>query len=330
MRVGIPRALLYWYYIPLWETFFKELGVEVITTPPTTKEIINKGIKHSVPEICLPIKIYMGHVFELIDQGVDCLFIPRMISIKKKTTFCPKFLGMPDMVRYAIDDEACHILAPHVSAPTDNIAQLTNFIEIGSFFNKDKKTTARALKQAEKVWLKFRDLNMQGCTCTEALNILKGKSQLPVKKERAVNIGLMGYVYNIYDNFISMDVLTKLKNMDVNVVTFEMLKPQVLKAPIKKLNKELFWDFSNKTFAAGMHFLDNPNIDGIIHITAFNCGPDSLLGKLMEIKSETCKKPFMTIRVDEHTGESHMNTRLEAFIDMLRRRDFIETVEVTP
>ncbi|HHU63247.1 MAG TPA: hypothetical protein GXZ32_03415 [Clostridiales bacterium] len=329
MRVGIPRALLYWYYIPLWETFFKELGVEVITTPPTTKGIINKGIKHSVPEICLPIKIYMGHVFELLDRGADCLFIPRMVSIKKMTTFCPKFLGMPDMVRFAVEDRNCRILSPHIKAPTENIARLSNFIEIGEFFNKDKKTTARALKRAEKVWLKYRSLNMQGYTCAEALDYINGKAPLPVKEKKDVTIGLMGYVYNIYDSFISMDVLTKLKNLDVNVLTFEMIKPKTLNAPIKKLNKALFWDFSNKIFAAGMHFLDNPNIDGIIHVTAFNCGPDSFLGKLMEIKSEACKKPFMTIRVDEHTGESHMNTRLEAFIDMLRRRDFVKTGEVT-
>ncbi len=55
-------------------------------------------------------------------------------------------------------------------------------------------------------------------------------------------------------------------------------------------------------------------------INSFGCGPDSFLGKLFEIESDDTKVPFMTIRVDEHTGENHLQTRIEAFVDMIRRK----------
>ena len=29
---------------------------------------------------------------------------------------------------------------------------------------------------------------------------------------------------------------------------------------------------------------------------------------------------MMTLRIDEHTGESHLQTRLEAFVDMIARK----------
>lgn len=29
MRIGIPRALLYYEYYPMWKTFFQQLGAEV-------------------------------------------------------------------------------------------------------------------------------------------------------------------------------------------------------------------------------------------------------------------------------------------------------------
>ena len=93
MRIGIPSALMHPYYITFWKTFFEELGQTVIETPPTNKAILDKGVRHSTPDICVPMKIYVGHVAELLDQQVDFIYIPRFVSIRKGDTFCPKFLG---------------------------------------------------------------------------------------------------------------------------------------------------------------------------------------------------------------------------------------------
>jgi len=64
-------------------------------------------------------------------------------------------------------------------------------------------------------------------------------------------------------------------------------------------------------------------VDGIIHITAFGCGPDSFLSRLMELESDATGIPFMIIRIDEHTGENHLLTRIEAFVDMIKRKKAI-------
>ena len=73
-------------------------------------------------------------------------------------------------------------------------------------------------------------------------------------------------------------------------------------------------------YNASLYINENRMADGIIHLTAFGCGPDSVIGKMMEINCEEENIPFMTMRVDEHTGESHVQTRLEAFIDMLKMK----------
>lgn len=59
-------------------------------------------------------------------------------------------------------------------------------------------------------------------------------------------------------------------------------------------------------------------IDGIIYLACFGCGPDSMIGEMAE--RYTTGKPFMLLTIDEHSGEAGMMTRLEAFCDMLRRR----------
>src|SRR5690554_7996896 len=41
----------------------------------------------------------MGHVKWLLDQNVDAVFVPRVVSLEKRRYICPKFLGLPDMVK---------------------------------------------------------------------------------------------------------------------------------------------------------------------------------------------------------------------------------------
>jgi len=63
------------------------------------------------------------------------------------------------------------------------------------------------------------------------------------------------------------------------------------------------------------------DVDGIIGVMAFGCGPDSLMMEKLRRKARSQKSPpFMCLTVEEHTSETGVITRLEAFLDMLQRR----------
>src|SRR5690554_770422 len=98
LKIGIPRALMYHYYYPSWETFFKELNMELIVSKETNKKILEEGAKLAVDDICLPFKVYYGHVLD-IKNKVDFLFVPRFISLGQNNFVCPKFMGLPDMLK---------------------------------------------------------------------------------------------------------------------------------------------------------------------------------------------------------------------------------------
>lgn len=320
MKVGIPRALLYYYYYPFWKTMFDELNIETVLSKPTSKYIINKGIEFSVPEICVPIKVFVGHVASIVDE-VDYVFIPRMVSIYKNEFFCPKFMGLPDMIKYTVPGALNKIISPKIQSDSDKIANPKFYTQMKETLGISNWDLQRALKKAEKEWEKFRRLSKKGHVLSDALDIFEGKvPEKPQDQKGKITIGLLGYVYDIYDEFISMNVVEKLKEMNVNIITFEMLEEKVLMNSIQFMKKRLFWTFSNKLLGAGYYFYNNPQVDGLIHMTAFGCGPDSMIGKMMELESNNYNKPFMTIRVDEHTGESHLQTRVEAFADMIKRK----------
>ncbi len=323
MKVGIPKALLYYYYYPFWKKLFEVLGIETIVSSSTSKEIMDKGIEFSVPEICVPIKVFTGHVVALIEKA-DYILVPRMVSILKDEYFCPKFMGLPDMIRYTVPGAAEKILSPSIRSESDSISDPKHYSEFVDVLGVSAKELRRALKEAEKEWQRFRMLSKQGHVLSDIYRFLEEKEELPeITKEEdpfQVTIGLLGYVYNIYDEFVSMNIIKKLKELGVRIITFEMLDEGEIFRSIRFMRKRLFWTFSNKLLGAGYFFYNNPSVDGLIHVTAFNCGPDSLIGKMLELDSGQYEKPFMTIRVDEHTGEGHLLTRVEAFVDMIRRK----------
>ncbi len=322
MKIGIPRALLYYYYIPFWKTFFEALNHEVIISDETNKGILNKGIQESVAEICVPIKLFVGHAHQLIKKGVDYVFVPRMLSIYQGEYFCPKFMGLPDMMKHGVNGIAEKILTCHITSDEDSISDYHYYLPLAKQLEATEEQIKKAVEAAEKKWRIFRMYSQMGYTVPQALEMVENNQLLKKKDKRQydLRIGLLGYVYNIYDSFISMDMLEKLQEMDVDFVTFEMEGEQILRKQIDFMPKKLFWTFSNKLLGAGYKFLNNKEVDGLIHITAFGCGPDSFLSKLLEIRAEEQGIPFMMIRVDEHTGENHLQTRIEAFIDMLRRK----------
>ena len=75
--IGIPRAMLYYRYHALWRTFFQELGIEVLVSEPTDRNILERGTALAIDEACLSLKIYLGHAAALADR-CDCILVPRV------------------------------------------------------------------------------------------------------------------------------------------------------------------------------------------------------------------------------------------------------------
>ena len=70
----------------------------------TTKEILKQGVRVGVDEACLPVKVYLGHCLNLMSE-CDLLLVPRIVNLRKKEFICPKFMGLPEMVKAAVTNE---------------------------------------------------------------------------------------------------------------------------------------------------------------------------------------------------------------------------------
>lgn len=305
-KIGIPRALLYYQYEKLWLTFFEELGVEVITSGKTNKLVIDEGAANVVDEACLPVKVFFGHVLQLIEK-VDYLFIPRIVSVEKNAYVCPKLMGLPDML------EACKKEMPPLIKPVLNLRKCnyTNQFawETGSFFTNNKKKILRAWKTAQKAQSKY-DLSV----------VQKYHQTKDINKEKALPILILGHQYLIEDYYLNMDLQEKLIKLGCSIITPSMIGKEKQEVFIKQFSRLMFWSYGRMLLGSLYYFGQIPCLKGVIIISSFACGIDSFIGNLA--KRYLCKQgiPFIELTLDEHTGEAGLNTRIEAFIDMIRWR----------
>ena len=322
MQIGIPRAMSYYNYFPFWYGFFEKLGIKVIISDKTTKQTMSDGSALVVSETCLPIKVYVGHILNLLDKGIDKIFIPSIQSIDHKIYNCSKIRGLPDLIKNVVKRKFTIIDA--TLDKSEKNRGLYSFLKeaVAPFGITDEKRIKEASKEGWKVLNNFKIILISGISFEKALNYAK-KGQVVIvnnQKSYPISVAVLAHSYNLFDDRISMKIFDKLEKLDVKSYTAEQLSIEQLKEGISAMDSKLYWANEYEMTGAAGHYLQDNNIDGIITINAFGCGPDSIMVERISRAARKFNKPILNLSVDEQTGEAGFITRIEAFTDMLFRK----------
>ncbi len=301
--VGVPRALLYYYYFPFWKTFLESCGAKVILSPPTNKRLLEKGLELAESEICLPVKVFLGHVQSLISQ-VDFVLVPRVVKPERRSYSCPKLLGLPDMVKTLLPSPSALLFPLQDRDRKKEMAE--EWFEVarklkGLSFWKFKRAYWEALKAQKKAE--------------------KEKKRDFYPRNGGLKIGLVGHPYILNDTYITHSLVKRLRERGVYVYLSEEVESSQIRKATRKLPKPIFWSYEKELVGSALFWIQNKLIDGLIMVYSFGCGPDSLTQVLLETEAfKYGELPFLNLVFDEHTSEAGLLTRLEAFLDMLAWR----------
>lgn len=333
MTIGIPRAMSFYHNYPFYYGFFTALGIKIVLSDVTTKQTMSKGSALVVTETCLPIKVYIGHVLNLIEKGVDKVFVPSIQSIAPKIYNCSKIRGLPDLVRNVVKKDFTLIEA--TLDKSEKNQGLYEFLAetVAPFGITDMEKIKKASKAGWRTYNNFHIMTKSGMSYKKAMNYaLQGKVFIENEnKEFPISIALISHGYNIFDERTSMKIFDKLEAMDVKVYSELQLSDEQMEDGIKALGQEKYWANEHEMTGAAGHFMKDNKIDGIITVTAFGCGPDSLMIERITRKAKRFNKPLLNLTIDEQTGEAGFITRLEAFVDMLfrkKRAKIINKIEI--
>lgn len=297
IKIGIPRAFLYYRHYILWKNFFERLNCHLVLSPHTSKEILNLGEKYSIDESCLSSKIYLGHVASLIDK-CDYMLVPRIENYGKNEKVCVKFNGLYDIVNN---------IFPQINILCYNIEKKKLKTEFIGFIKMGLKINKNIFRIIISYIIAHQKEKKQ-----EKIDNITQERKLNTKK---IKVLIVAHPYNIYDKYLSNDIIKYLDNNDIQIIYADKLSKKLSKEYSKELSDTLYWTYSKEIIGSVNYYKEI--YDGIIFLTTFPCGVDSLVNELVLRKTS---KPTLNIILDSQTSQIGLETRLESFIDILKER----------
>ena len=297
IKLGIPRALLYYRYGVLWKNFFESLGCNVILSPETNREIIELGVNNTIDESCLSYKIYVGHVLYL-SNICDYILISRVCDYGKKDKVCTRLNGTYDDIKHKIPKEQ---LIDYDIDYTKFKFPIIEFFKIGFKFTYNPIKIIYSYIKAQKKQTKY--------------NINQANSEKNKLSKDNKKILILSHFYNIQDKFISKYITTYLEENNIIPIYSNKIDRKITKDFSLYFSETLYWKYS-KEMIGSLYYSKNM-IDGIIFISTYPCGIDSLVNNLAIFKNKDI--PILNLKIDENITELSLETKLESFVDILNQ-----------
>ena len=113
-----------------------------------------------------------------------------------------------------------------------------------------------------------------------------------------MKILVVAHRYNVCDKFIGEPILNRLREMGALPIIADIAPKKEAVARASSLSETLPWALSKEL--VGSVAIYRRHVDGIILLSAFPCGPDSLVNEMLTRKIKD--KPVLTLIMDGHRG----------------------------
>ena len=293
--VGIPRALTTHSLFPLYSTFFAELGLEAVLS-----DVDPRGELKSYSGFCYPAQIAHGALLDLAQRGVGLVFLPHIVRMPqddntcRDSYLCPVTQAGPYFLAKAFPD--LRFLSPLLDF-TEGYEFSSALIELAV------RELGKARELAQRAWaaavLAQREVE-------RALRELGQRALEQAVTGEKPAILLTGRSYNAFTPEGSQSVGKKLSSMGVTVIPADCLAPAGEGPTV--------WHAANQILNAVALAKQHPNLF-LLCISNFSCTIDAFTHAMLE--SELGSKPYLILEIDAHTADAGVQTRLEAFLDIV-------------
>lgn len=343
-----------------WAAGLKKIGVEPYVPPYTSKKTLSYGTKNSPEAICLPYKLILGNFIEAIEGGADYVamitspgicrlgeygnniqntlkdlgykanYIELSLydGIKGLYNFLKEISGKNDPILIM---RAINITIRKIFAIDDLDRALAYYRAREVKFGEVEKHYKKALKMIDKV---DSTLDLKH-VYHEALKEIE-KTEIDPNRE-VLHVDLTGEIFLVNDEFSNQNIERELGRMGVetrrSLTVGSFLKdaiiPKAFRPPETHLQRAermakpyLMRDIGGDALecVSDVVFADVHGKDGIIHISPFTCMPEIMSQNIFPTMRSEHEIPILTLIMDEQTGKAGYITRLEAFVDLMRRK----------
>ena len=316
--IGIPRVLSFWDTAPFWTTFFRALGFQVKLSRKSTRKMYESGLSAVTSDtVCFPAKLVHGHIRDLVNQGVDRIFMPSVTTVPSENTqktsesMCAVVKGYPLIIRNSDDPQrqfGVPFDAPlfHWYTDADRSAQLIKYM--ADAFQVPAQETRAALRAAEEAQAAFRARMVQA-----------GEAVLKQAEERntyAVVLAARPYQTDALVNHDLPDLFTAL---GIPVLTADAL-PHADQVDLSRSTLDIVNNYHARMLSSAILAARDPRLE-YVQIVSFGCGHDAYLSdEIVRLMGEISGKTPLILKLDESDVQGPLRIRVRSFVETLAMR----------
>ncbi|CFX51857.1 Uncharacterized [Syntrophomonas zehnderi OL-4] len=342
------------------KTVFKGLKIESVPPPPITKRTLELGVKYSPEFACMPMKINVGNFIEALELGADTIVMGggwgpcRFGLYAQVEKDILKDLGFDfNMVILEAPDSKISELFKQLKSLGQNVSLLQALKTLKLAWNKldaieivEKNLEyflprviekARADKLYQEAIESIDRADGKNQCYKAAFEAAKAMQELPTENQEPLKIGLVGEIYTILEPAANFEIIKLLGYMGVEVersiYLTDWISAHLFGGYIKKTDHKSiiasaqpylnYWvgGHGQETIGSTVGFA-RQKCDGVIQIAPLTCMPEIVAQAILPTVSVKEDIPCMTLWFDELSGTAGIQTRLEAFTDMIYRRKY--------
>jgi len=343
-----------------WSAALRKLGVEPFIPPRTSKKTLELASKYSPDSICLPYKLVLGNFLQALENGVDYVAmisspgicrlgeygqsirnVLKDLGYEDKYTELQLYDGFKGMYKFLSDLSGVNnpiIIAKAINLAVRKMFVLDRIENLFSYYRAREVVTGTAEKHYNRALSLIIDAYK-----TKELKIAEKEAIEEIKKTEidknrdVLTVDITGEIFLVQDPFSNQNIEKELGRMGVQTRRSLTVSGFVKDAIIPKCFKKgethlerafrmakpyLMRDIGGDALesVSDVAYANERGVDGIIHVSPFTCMPEIMSQNIFPSMRENCEIPILTLILDEQTGRAGYITRLEAFVDLMRRR----------
>jgi len=337
------------YHVPVNMMIERCLGYKTITVPPTTKKTVELGSKYSPDTVCTPFKIILGNYIEALNKGANVLVAPAIgcrlgfydvlhNEILKDLGYDFEFFNVFEYA--ATKSRIMRSLKEANPALTDEQFEAAFGLTVRAVIDMDiladtmRKNMGFEINKGEfEKYYKQYLSEIPHVKHTAEAEALGNKYKEIIKNIKInkpanpIRIGMVGDLYSVMDadanchmeKWLAENHVEIIRPIDLTYLATSLFDIDKMVALSGGYVKYYIGGNANNTVALAYEMAQN-KLDGIIHMKAATCSPEITAMTILQNISKDFNIPIIYFTFDTETGEAGVQTRLEAFLDMLNMK----------
>ncbi len=309
LAIGIPRGLNQFEEFPFWHALFTHAGIDVVLSQPSNYRKYERDAGMVMSDnICFPAKLMHSHIRDLVERGVNRIFLPFVIYERpnggQNSFNCPIVSGYSEVIK-AVQGSMAEFISPTISFKDEKSLRKQCRELLKSLGVKERRTINQAIDQAIYAHNLYENKLIH--FCEDVLREARNNHRLVIM--------LVGRPYHS-DPLIQHQVADMIAGMGIDVITDDYVRDKDI--DLHDIHHVSQWAYPTRILKAAKWCAEQPDDVHLVQFTSFGCGPDAFIVDEVRDLMVRHHKSLTLLKLDDINNVGSMKLRIRSLVESLK------------